>query len=362
MTSSVDVPNVVLTGGFESFDMTVGDICAALQSEFGVPIVAAAKADQIVRGSWDTSVQVVRQVALEAGLTLRKVDDTFVLVDAAESLHYVRWASGRTQTDAQSLLDGLGLASVVVDRSGVAYLGVKPSEEETIKSVLVGLDAGDDWLVQITIVDGVMTQAIDGSVSEFDAVQGGWTVTGSDVVDSFLITAQSGQPRIQRFGSQVPFRTSVVNETGVVLTGGVQYQDIETVMTTEVVEAVSGPKMRVSIDSRRPGTETDGLFEIIREEIDTEVFIRAEPVLIGSLQRWGTSSSATLAWPFSALSKSSRSRKYQVWLHAVRLPAPPKIDDLLLPEMSQEPTWTAPKTETTEPGSYQLPGSNLAKS
>ena len=317
----VEVPSVEVD--IESVDMSTTDLLQALQSVYEIPIVTTVGESVIVRGSWTDSAELINQIMLTVGGALLKVDGSYVIKDESESLTYIRWPSGRTVEDATRLLAALGLGqTLAVDQSGVAVIGLPPGEVSKIKKLLSDLDGGADWLVQISVVDASVSSTLDGSVFDLDQVEGGYLVSGTDIIDTYLITLQSGLPREQSFGSQIPFRTSVVNESGVVLTGSVAYQDLETVLQTEIVESSVGPKLRVTIDSRRPGAEIDGLFEIISEQLDTEVYVRQDPILIGSLRRWGATSQIDLAWPLSAFNKFRRSRKYQVWAHAVRLPSP----------------------------------------
>ena len=106
------------------------------------------------------------------------------------------------------------------------------------------------------------------------------------------------------------------------MTGDVAYQEINTELKVTIVEAASGPKCRLELDARRPGAETDGLFEILSEVIDTEFYVRGEPVLVGSLNRWSSSTGGQLGWPIASVLRSLRGRRYDFWVRAVRLPSP----------------------------------------
>ena len=237
-------------------------------------------------------------------------------------MHYVRWASGRTQEEAQSIISGLGLSSsFVVDTSGLGFIGVPAPGVETLEEVLSGLDSGDDWVVQVSIVDASGFSAGDMAFSQ-DVAGGGWTVQATDLVESFVLTMQAGAEREQTFGSQVPFRTNVVTENGLFLDGNVEYQEILSVIRVEVVEGATGPKVRCAVESRRPGAQSEGLFEIVEEQISSEFFVREKPVLVGSLRRWDSTSSVSARWPLSMFERSVRRRHYQVYCHAVRLGRP----------------------------------------
>lgn len=316
--------------------MTVGDLVRTLQQVYKLPIVVSAKREQIVRGKWSSSREFVRNVSLELGLNVRVVEGVWLLTDVDEDFEYVRWASGRETSDAEKILAGLQLSErAVVDSSGVAFIAASRSKAEGIRKVLSGIDSGHDWLVQVTIVDASITNSLDASAApELDAYSGGWFVGGSEAVDTFLFTMQSSSPQRQSFGSRVPFRTSRVTEQGVFIDGTVEYQDIESVIECEIAESVSGPKVKLTVESKRPGVEREGLFEILSEEIDTEFFVRSEPVRVGSLKRWNAKTQSDASWPLLNLVKSFGSRRYDVWLHAVRLQAPAK--DLENPQVDIE--------------------------
>lgn len=308
----------------ESLDMTVDDLLAAVGSEYGLRVIAAGGITEVLRGSWTDGAQLIRDVCLRFGRSPRNVDGTWVLVPEGEALTYVRWASGRPSGDAAALIGSLALVrSSSIDQSGVAFLGVASSDLDELKVILAGLDSGDDWLVQVTIVDGTTssTFGVDADLA-FDEVTGGWFADGSEVVDSFMITLQSGSERVHSYGAQVPFRTSLVTETGVIVSGGVEYQRISSDIRVEIVESTVGAKIRLGVTSARAGAERDGLFEILSEDIDGEVFIRDEPVLIGSLRRWSTDSTVGIGWPMTFFTDRLRSRRYNVWAHAVRLSGP----------------------------------------
>ena len=84
-----------------------------------------SKRDEIFRGRWSNTRELITQIGLAFDLVPRFVGDSIVLVDSADALHYVRWASGRPQDEAQSIISGLNLAtSFVVDFAGLAFIGV----------------------------------------------------------------------------------------------------------------------------------------------------------------------------------------------------------------------------------------------
>ena len=79
----------------------------------------------------------------------------------------------------------------------------------------------------------------------------------------------------------------------------------------------------IEVVTRRPGAETDGLFEILDEQISTQLFVRPEPVKVGTLRSWQSQARFDLRYPLTQGLKGQRHRSYQVWFHAVRLLRPP---------------------------------------
>lgn len=320
----IEYPSVAID--IESDEMTVADLCRVLQQVYGQPIAAGVHQDVIVRGHFTDSRELVQIVQGHTGAELVNAGGYWLFTDPVEgeeALTYVTWASGRSREDADSFLASLGYTNNAIDENGICLVGVEAGEVDYVERLLAAIDEGDDWVFEVAIVDSSSGNGGDGQVSLDTGIGGGvWFATGSHVVDRFKLTAQSGEETVQRYGSRVPFRTTVVTEQGVFLSGQVQYQDIDSVISVQIVEGGDGARARIQVQARRAGDESDGLFEILTEEINTELLVRSEPVKVGSLRRWSAFTTAEGGWPLAQLLRTVRGRRYDVWFHAVRLPKP----------------------------------------
>lgn len=304
----------------ESESLTVEEILSELPIKIYIP--SEDVRSRIVTGEFRSSRMLIDAIQAQTNTVLLDRDGLLVLVDKSEHYEHIVWSwSGGETEDLKEVLQTMGIDRVAVVDERTVCIAVEAQQVADVRAVLRLLDERPQWLAEVIIVDrwsvGIF-RGIGQSSSEI-----GGEVDKGKIVDRFLLPVREGAERVQKFGRKIPVQTSHVTETGVLVSGNVDYQDVSSEIGVTISTTTNGSVARVRVVISEPDDViADGLVSVSFEEVDSVVEIGEAPVLVSRMARWKkTGGIDSLLGEISRLGASGglETRRYEIYVHAVQI-------------------------------------------